>query len=445
LLTGWGRTVATASEVHQPQAPDDVDAFLKGVDERGALARGLGRGYGDVAQNAGGRVLDMTALHRVKSIDVRAGTITVDAGLSLDALMRLIVPLGWFVAVTPGTRYVTVGGAIASDIHGKNHHHDGSFCDHVLAMELRTPTGAHLRLTPDETPDEFWATAGGTGLTGVIGEATLQLLPIETNRIRVDTQRAADVDELMALMSDGDERYRYSVAWIDCLARGKAMGRAVLTRGDHATLDELPARQRSRALAFDPHTLLVAPPWAPPWLLSRLTIRAFNELWFRRAPKHEVGALQSITWYFHPLDGIAGWNRLYGHSGFVQYQFVVPFGQEDAVRESVRRLSDARIPSFLAVLKRFGPGHGLLSFPIPGWTLALDIPAGIPGLSPLLDRLDDVVVEAGGRVYLAKDSRLRPELLPAMYPELDRWREIRARLDPDGVMHSDLARRLRLV
>ena len=445
LLTGWGRTVPTRSDVHRPQAGDDVDAMLKEADDRGAIARGLGRGYGDVAQNAGGRVLDMTSLRRVRSIDVNAGIITVDAGLDLDSLLRLIVPLGWFVAVTPGTRHVTVGGAVASDIHGKNHHRDGSFCDHVLSMELRTPAGEHVRLTPDETPDEFWATAGGIGLTGVVTEATLQLLPIETSRIRVDTQRCSDIDRLMTLMHEEDEGYRYSVAWIDCLARGTSLGRAVLSRGDHATLDDLPVADRTNALAFDPHTRLAAPPWAPPGLLNRLTIRAFNEVWFRKAPRHEVGGLESIGWFFHPLDSVNGWNRLYGRPGFVQYQFVVPFGQEDAVRESVRRLSEARTPSFLAVLKRFGPGHGLLSFPMAGWTLALDIPAALPGLARLLDDLDDLVVGADGRVYLAKDSRLRPELLATMYPELDRWREIRARLDPDGVMCSDLARRLRLV
>jgi decaprenylphospho-beta-D-ribofuranose 2-oxidase len=445
LLSGWGRTMPSRATVVSPRSGSETGDALKQPGERGALARGLGRSYGDAAQNAGGRVLDMTALRRVRSLDLEAGTITVEAGISLDAVMRLLLPLGWFVPVSPGTRHVTVGGANAADIHGKNHHYEGSFGAHVSELVLMTPRGDRLTLTPDDESGYFAATAGGMGLTGVVTEATFRMIPVETSLMRVDTERVADLDGVMTRMTEGDAGYRYSVAWIDCLATGSRLGRSVLTRGDHARLEDLSPKRRAHPLAYNPHPRLKAPNYVPNGLLNRFTVAAFNELWFRKAPRHRIGGIESIPTFFHPLDLVLDWNRIYGRHGFLQYQFVVPFGAEDVVRRALEQLSRARCPTFLAVLKRFGPQDGLLSFPIEGWTLALDVPASHAGLGPLLDGLDEQVAGAGGRVYLAKDSRLRPELLSAMYPRLQEWRAVRDRLDPDRVMVSDLSRRVGLI
>ncbi|MFD5447785.1 FAD-binding protein [Streptomyces sp. NPDC127100] len=442
-VTGWGRTAPTGARLVRPRTYEEAAAAVRDCGARGGIPRGLGRAYGDAAQNAGGAVLDMTGLDRIHAIDADGGTVVCDAGVSLHRLMEVLLPLGWFVPVTPGTRYVTVGGAIGADIHGKNHHVSGSFARHVPSLELLTADGG-IRTVDRGTP-LFDATAGGMGLTGVILAATVRLQRVGTALMSVDTERATDLDDLMARLTATDHRYCYSVAWIDLLARGAATGRAVLTRGDHAPPDALDARARRDPAAFRTSRLPAAPAFLPDGLLNRTSVGLFNELWYRRAPRARRGQLQRISTFFHPLDGVPHWNRVYGRGGFVQYQFVVGHGREETLRRIVRRISAHRCPSFLAVLKRFGQADpGWLSFPVPGWTLALDVPAGLPGLGAFLDELDEEVAGAGGRVYLAKDSRLRPELLAAMYPRLDDFRALRAELDPRGVFRSDLSRRLAL-
>lgn len=444
LLSGWGRTSPSRARVVAVRDAVEAAAALASSPRRGVLARGLGRSYGDVAQNAGGIVLDMNALSGIEELDVHAGTLTALAGTSLASILERIVPARWFLPVTPGTRFVTLGGAIANDVHGKNHHRDGGLGDHVISLDLLTPGGEVRTVTPTDHPAVFGATLGGLGLTGIILRATIRLLSIETSRVRVDTDRADHLDDLMTRMESDDASYRYSVAWVDALATGAHLGRAVLTRGDNATLGELGPKDQHDPLGFAPKALPSIPPGVP-GLVTPFTAGVFNQAWFRKAPRRERGRILPLAPFFYPLDAVGDWNRLYGRRGFVQYQFVVPFGAESVIYEVLRALSAARCASMLAVLKRFGPGRRMLSFPSLGWTLALDLPAAQPALGGLLDRFDRRVADVGGRVYLAKDARLDPALLSTMYPDLERWREVRRDLDPRGLLRSDLARRLDLL
>ena len=433
-LYGWGRTSPSVAEVLAPIA-SDVENELHRAPH--LLARGLGRSYGDAAQLAGGTVLRSSEMATMSPIS-SDGRVTVEAGVTIDDLIRVGVPQGWFVPVTPGTRQVSVGGAIAADVHGKNHHVEGSFGHHVLSMRLATPRGI-ISCSPTVESELFWATFGGMGLTGVVLDAELQLIAISSTDVLVDTTRFHNLDAVMNEMSSGDHRYRYSVAWVDCMTTGSSMGRAILTRGDHAT--------ESRSELAPPREAKLAVPFnAPSGLLNPLTIRAFNELWFRAAPKQRHDEAQSISSFFHPLDGVRDWNRLYGRKGFVQYQFAVPDTAGETVVDAIKTLSTSKVPSFLAVLKRFGAGTpGPLSFPMPGWTLALDLPVGPSALPGVLDQLDELVTNAGGRVYLAKDARLDPAHFRAMYPRYQEFLAIKHRVDPDDIISSDLARRLELI
>ena len=448
-LHGWGRTSPSDSDVYEPDQAEQVPKILAtgvandGSRTRGSIARGMGRSYGDAAQNAGGAVVSSAALSRILELDTDNATVRVEAGVTIETLLKFLVPRGFFPTVIPGTGVVSVGGAIAADIHGKFRH--GSFCDFVDSAVLVTPARGPIEIAAHINPDVFWATAGGMGLTGVVTEATLRLHRITTSQMRVDTRRCRDVDECMNAMLDDSRGERYSVAWIDCLASGANLGRSVLEVADHASVDELPAKRASDPLGYGAGVSIAAPGWMPNGLLNPVTVKAFNELWFRKSPRHPHSATVSIPGFFHPLDMVKGWPAIYGRHGFVQYQFVVPYGCEKVVRIILERLAAAKCASFLAVLKRFETENlGLLSFPMPGWTLALDIPAQHPGLSKILDDFDDLVLEAEGRVYLAKDARVAPHRFAAMYPQLDQWRNIRTQLDPHAALQSDLSRRLGL-
>jgi decaprenylphospho-beta-D-ribofuranose 2-oxidase len=444
-LTGWGRIAPSQATLAEPGDQAELACLLQGQRGGSVIARGLGRSYNNAAQNAGGLVISTARMRRIIDLDPATGLVTCEAGVSLEQLMEAGLPAGWFVPVSPGTRQVTIGGAIAADVHGKNHHVAGSFAGHVRSLDLLLPDGEVRTVTPDGDPELFWATAGGMGLTGVILRATMQLTQVQTSRVMVETVRTADIDHTMAVLAEHDRTHGYTVAWSDCLATGANLGRSVITSGDFARLTDLPARQQADRFAFRPGARLTAPGAVPPGLINRYTVGVANAVWYRKAPRHRLAELQTIGSFFHPLDAIRNWNAVYGPGGFRQYQYVVPFGQEAAVRRSFELTSAARAPSFVTVLKRFGAGdEGLLSFPIAGWTLALDFPARTPGLAALLADLDRLVLDAGGRVYLAKDSRVPRATLGQMYPRLEEFRKLRAQLDPGQLLASDLSRRLGL-
>lgn len=447
-LSGWGRTAWSVSDLVVPHDATHLSRIVRNAGRRGVIARGLGRSYGAAAQNAGGTVVVLAGDADSRGPDMilegSSGVLDAAAGVSIDAVLRHSVPRGWFVPVTPGTRHVTLGGAVAADVHGKNHHVDGSFCDHVESIDMVLADGSAVTLDPRVDPRRFWATAGGMGLTGVVTRVRLRMIPVGSSRMKVETMRTPHLEAAFVELAAGgdDDSHRYTVCWIDMLASGSSMGRGVLTRGDHATAAEVGGDD---PLSYSPRQVLAAPPWVPNGLLNRTTIRAFNEAWFRRAPRSPHVGLESIPAFFHPLDGVRGWNRLYGSRGFIQYQFIVPLERTDVVRDVISRFSSAGAASFLAVLKRMGGANaGPMSFPMPGWTLSLDIPARAAGLSGLLAECDRTVLDAGGRHYLAKDAHVAPAAVRVGYPRLAEWQEVVREMDPTGVFRSDLSRRLAL-
>jgi decaprenylphospho-beta-D-ribofuranose 2-oxidase len=435
-LTGWGRNTSSLGTLISVDRPEQVAELVRRAPTRGLLARGLGRAYGDAATNAGGSLLAPLGPDQDITVDEAAPSVTAAAGVSIDRLLATVLPRGLMLPVLPGTRHVSLGGALAADIHGKNHHHDGSFGRWVDALTLVDGAGEVRRLAPTSDPHLFWATVGGMGLTGVIVQATVRLLRVDTSWIRVTTSRVPDLEELLARLGTGPAP-RYQVAWVDCLAGGRH--RALLDEGEHLPAAELPGRHADRPLAVPVRRPAPAPP-LPASLVTPSVVKAFNAAWWHRAPVARTAAVP-VDSFFFPLDRLAHWNRLYGPRGFLQYQLVVPTAAGELLRKVLDiLLAVGGLPS-LVVLKRMGPAApGPLSFPADGWTLAVDLPAD-PRLAGPLDTVDGWVAEAGGRVYLAKDSRARPAAIAAMYPGLDAWRSARAQLDPAQRFCSDLARR----
>ena len=443
-LSGWGRFPVESGHLFRPETRAGVTPVLASDLAPSYLARGLGRSYGDAALNRDGGLISTLRLNRLLAFDATSGVLHCEAGVSFAEIIAVFLPRGWFLPVTPGTRFVTVGGAIAMDVHGKNHHRDGSLGRFVVDLELLTPAGEVLTCSPTSLPEIFWATVGGCGLTGVILSARLRLQPVETAYALVDYQRAPDIEAALAGLAAADTRYEYSVAWIDCLRGGRSLGRSVLMGGNRAPLSEV-RRHTDRPLALLPRRAKSVPFDLPALALNRVSVAAFNALYYALHPS-AAGRLVDFGSFFYPLDAVLHWNRVYGRRGFVQYQVMLPpAGSRAGLIALLERLSGSGRASFLAVLKRFGPGDaGLLSFPGEGYTLALDLPV-TAGLVPFLRQLDAIVLARGGRVYLAKDAVLTPETFAVMYPRLPEFRAIQRALDPEGRLSSSLARRLRIL
>ncbi len=435
-LSSWGRYPVYSCKLERPERYADLSSTASSQ-----IARGQGRSYGDAALNENGRILLTERINRLLEFDLEQGTLRAEAGVTIAEILPIIVSKGWFLPVTPGTKFVSLGGCVAADVHGKNHHHEGSFGEHVLSIEMILADGVRTSCSPSENAELFCATVGGMGLTGIIGEVTLKLIPIQSGYVEVQNHTAENLEQMFSLMQDETIDDRYSVAWIDSMARGARLGRGVVMCGHHALKDELPNNFHSiskpksnRSIPFD----------FPSWMLSQLSIATFNALYYQRVGGKRAPFLSGYDPYFYPLDTISHWNRMYGKRGFVQYQCVIPDSTAfEGIKALLQKLSDSRRPSFLAVLKRLGAeGRGLLSFPMAGYTLALDLPIRDEGLFVLLNELDEIVLRHGGRVYLAKDARLSADSFRSMYPHYEEWLKIKNVVDPNNKFSSSLSRRL---
>ncbi|MEM7109261.1 MAG: FAD-binding oxidoreductase [Bacteroidota bacterium] len=405
------------------------------------VVRGNARSYGDSA--IGKRAISTLNYNRMLSFDTQKGVIKCEAGVLFSDILEVTVTKGWFLPVTPGTKFITVGGAIASDVHGKNHHKEGSFSNHLIAFEILSGDGKIRTCGKDLNRDLFDATCGGMGLTGIILNATFKLKPIESAYITQRQIKAKNLDEIIDLF-EKYESYTYSMAWIDCLKGGKGFGRSILICGEHSKLTELNSRQRQQPFHFKPKTKLVIPFNFPSFALNKLSIQSFNALFYAKNFKKEINSIVPYEPFFYPLDSILSWNRMYGKVGFVQYQFVLPkaSGKEGLI-EILDKIRRKGMGSFLAVLKAFGKQDDLISFPMEGLTLALDFPIK-KGLLEFLDELDSIVLNYNGRIYLTKDARMQSEVFKTSYAGFDKWVNIIKKYNPNYQFASDQSYRLNI-
>jgi len=434
-LSGWGRALTARVRAWRPERGTAVRQALRAERTDGVIAYGGGRSYGDVPLNGGGDVILTERLDRILSADWTKGRVVCEAGVTVGDLMRVALRHGHAVPVSPGTGFATVGGAIANDVHGKNHDRHGSFGDHVEWIDLMLPDGETRRVGADTDPDLFVATIGGIGLTGIILAAALKMRKVNSSAVDMKEMPARDLDTFLAMQEEARDRHMYVVGWIDATARGRALGRGILETADGSDSAVDAAAESRRRMPVD----------LPGFAMNRLSVGIFNALYYRRVPRRGRERRAPLTRFLYPLDTIEDWNRLYGKRGFHQFQCVLPDAESQVgLRKLMEEISGAGAASFLAVLKTLGgEGRGHLSFPMRGYTLALDFPAK-PGLGELLGRLERITLDRGGRIYLAKDAVMSAKSFAAMYPRLDDFRAVLDRVDPHRVMDSDMARRLKI-
>ena len=441
-LGGWGRFPVQNCQVTRPEKQKELRDAVQSRAVLDVIARGAGRSYGDAAVNQGSGVILNEKLDRLLAFDAATATLHAQGGASFADIIATFVPRGFFLGVAPGTKHVTLGGAIACDVHGKNHHQVGAISQFVDEIELLTANGKTLICSREENAEAFWATLGGMGLTGIIISAKMRLMPIESAHIETKTTRTPDLSQTLDAFEKGADS-QYLVAWIDCLSSGADLGRSVVIEGAHASGERALQEIKGDVMALEMPKKKGVPIDLPDFVLNPYTVKKFNDLYYANHPTDNK--LTSLENFFYPLDKIENWNKIYGSRGFVQYQCAIPIDNASAVlTELLQTISSSGQSAFLAVLKRMGAAdHAPLGFALDGYSLALDIPM-TPGTLEFCQRLDEITVAAGGRIYLAKDAATSPDNFRRMYPRLGEFEAAKRHLDPDDRFASSLSRRLKI-
>jgi hypothetical protein len=437
-IANWGNYPVIEADEKSFSFKEQLNPTLLNTNE--VIARGNGRCYGDasLAKN----IISTLKYDKVLSFEITSGIFECQSGLTLDKILEIIVPKGWFLPVTPGTKFITIGGAVASDVHGKNHHVDGSFSNHILDIDVLLADGKTLTCSPTVNSDLFWATCGGMGLTGIITRVKFKLKKIESSYIKQKQIKAKNLEEIFHLFEEY-KHYTYSVAWIDCLKKGKNFGRSILILGEHAKVKELDEQNQKDPLKLPGKKQITFPFTLPSFVLNQFTVKAFNFIYYNKNLKREINNIVSYEPFFYPLDAVLHWNRGYGKKGFVQYQFVLPLQSKTGLIEIMKRISEEGLGSFLTVLKVFGKQDDLISFPKEGYTLALDFPVR-KGLFKFLDELDEIVLRYGGRIYLSKDARMKPAIFWKGYSNAQKFITTVKKYNPFFKINSIQAIRLNI-